>query len=85
MPFNWVHFYPFPPTDGEGVDIALLLRVDKASTQKAVRSKIAVQKLLIAISGEKGLSFTILDWKIRLAMFDAEDYLFTDTAIQILS
>jgi exopolysaccharide biosynthesis predicted pyruvyltransferase EpsI len=35
--------------------------------------------------GGKGLSFTIVDWNSRLAMFNSTNYLFTDTAIQLLS
>ena len=78
-------FLPIPPTGAGGVDIVLFLRTDKESSQKAKRSRAAVQKLLNTIPGGKDLSFTIVDWDSRLAMFKSKDFLFTDTAIQLLS
>lgn len=78
-------FLPIPPTSDGGVDIVMFLRDDKESSQKAERSSAAVQTLLNAIPSGKGLSFTIVDWNSRLAMFNSTNILFTETAIQLVS
>jgi exopolysaccharide biosynthesis predicted pyruvyltransferase EpsI len=67
--------------DHEMVDILLFLRDDKESKVSMERDASYIQSIL----PKPGITFRIVDWQDRLELFHTQDYLFTDSSIQLLA
>lgn len=67
------------------LDILLFLRTDKESVVSSTRSQEGIQQLLSTVEGGDELRFGIVDWNSRFALWPSDDYLFTESAIQMLS
>ena len=67
------------------LDILLFLREDKESVLSSSRNNKSIRGVLDSILGGDGLRFGIADWNTRFAMWPSDDYLFTESAIQLLS
>ena len=79
-PFNTL---PSPQKEAYQLDILLFLREDKESV--ASKDRESIRRLLESIEGAKDLRFGIADWNTRFAMWPSDDYLFTESAIKLLS
>ncbi|KAG7339064.1 polysaccharide pyruvyl transferase [Nitzschia inconspicua] len=72
----------------QAVDIVVFLRDDRESVELNNRNVESVQSILSTVVGEENAmstTFKIVDWKDRLEIFDDNNILFTETAIQLIS
>jgi exopolysaccharide biosynthesis predicted pyruvyltransferase EpsI len=78
---------PLSSSDPRSVDIVFFLRDDKESVHSTDRNPVRIREMLIALGGAEGekSTFIIVDWIDRLKMFNSSNFLFTDTAIKMLS
>jgi exopolysaccharide biosynthesis predicted pyruvyltransferase EpsI len=78
---------PLSPSDPRSVDIVFFLRDDKESVDCTGRDPLIIRNMLTALGGAEGekSTFVVVDWNDRLKMFNSSSYLFTDTAIMMLS
>lgn len=67
--------------ESKRVDILLFLRDDKESKVSMQRDSSYVQRML----PRPDLTFRIVDWSDRLKLFNTQDYLFTESSIQLLA
>jgi exopolysaccharide biosynthesis predicted pyruvyltransferase EpsI len=81
-PFNPI---PSPQKDKYQLDILMFLREDKESMFAKKRNQRYIRGLLDSIVGGSDLTFGIADWNTRFALWPSDDYLFTDSAIKLLS
>jgi exopolysaccharide biosynthesis predicted pyruvyltransferase EpsI len=68
-------------------DVVLFLREDYESVYTKYRNRDSIINILkeTAAPKDQNLSFIIVDWDDRLALFETNDIFFTDTAIRLLS
>jgi exopolysaccharide biosynthesis predicted pyruvyltransferase EpsI len=83
-------FQPLPLEDSDprSVDIVLFLRADLESLESENRNRRSVRSILKSLVGKDNAiatTFKIVDWNDRLEIFDSDDILFSETAIQLLS
>jgi exopolysaccharide biosynthesis predicted pyruvyltransferase EpsI len=85
--FHLGPYQPLPSVQKESLqlDILLFLREDKESVFASSRNDISIRRLLNSIHGGSFLKFGIADWNTRFAMWPSQDFLFTDSAIQLLA
>jgi len=81
MAFQLGPYAPIRNHPEKMVDIIVFLRDDIESQVYSMRNFKEVMKLL----PKPGLTFKIVDWSNRLAMFDTTDYFFTNSSIELLS
>ena len=81
MAFQLGPYAPIRKHPEKAVDIIVFLRDDIESQVYSKRNFMEVMKLLPT----PGLTFKIVDWPSRLAMFDTTDYFFTNSSIELLS
>lgn len=65
------------------LDIVLFLRTDKESIVSSTHEDL--RKMLNGVEGGSELRFGVVDWNTRFALWPSGDFLFTDSAIQMLS
>lgn len=65
-------------------DIVFFLRLDYESIFYKQRNRDRLQQI-IQSKTRRNITFTLVDWKDRLEMFNTTDYFFTDTSIQLLA
>jgi exopolysaccharide biosynthesis predicted pyruvyltransferase EpsI len=78
---------PTPEKESIQLDLLVFLRSDKESVVASKRNNQSIQDILNGVPGGGGsdLKFLIADWDTRFAMWPSDDFLFTDSAIQLLS
>ncbi|GAX21541.1 hypothetical protein FisN_6Hh432 [Fistulifera solaris] len=65
------------------LDIVFFLRTDKESVISSSHDDI--RSMLNALEGGDDLRFGVFDWNTRFALWPSDDFLFTESAIQMLS
>ncbi|KAG7339496.1 polysaccharide pyruvyl transferase [Nitzschia inconspicua] len=81
-------YQPAPVNDSNAVDVVVFLRKDHESLESKHRNAAYVRSILNSLVGEEksnSTTFKIVDWNDRLEIFDSDNILFTETAIQMLS
>ncbi|KAG7370062.1 polysaccharide pyruvyl transferase [Nitzschia inconspicua] len=81
-------YNPQPVNDVNVVDVVLFLRDDRESLELSNRNPSSVRSILKSLVGaekEMSTTFKIVDWNDRLGIFESDNILFTEIAIQLLS
>ena len=80
MAFELGPYAPIRSSPEKLVDITVFLREDQESTISE-RTRLFIESLL----PNKDLTFEIVDWTSRLAVFNSREYFFTDSSIELIS
>jgi exopolysaccharide biosynthesis predicted pyruvyltransferase EpsI len=80
MAFELGPYAPIRSSPDKLVDITVFLREDRES-KVSERTRDFVQSIL----PNKDLTFELVDWNSRLAIFNTSDYFFTDSSIKLIS
>lgn len=81
MPPQIGPFAPIRKAPEKMVDILMFMRNDKESKVSTKRNDNFIRDML----PNKDMTFRIVDWPDRLEIFHTQDYLFTESSIELLS